>query len=120
MRFIPAWAGNTRDNPYIGFINTVHPRVGGEHGNSEISFHTRNGSSPRGRGTQSPFAVGFTIHAVHPRVGGEHVEVRGDDDVLDGSSPRGRGTPHRTPSHATDDRFIPAWAGNTELRFEEA
>jgi len=94
-RFIPAWAGNTRNTPdprIAGLLPAVHPRVGGEHGSQPIVERVQPGSSPRGRGTQKikcphglpprfiPAWAGNTSHqkalheqdTVHPRVGGEH------------------------------------------------
>ena len=54
LRFIPAWAGNTKSYHPPGFSTTVHPRVGGEHTASDDEQFTVNGSSPRGRGTRPP------------------------------------------------------------------
>ena len=33
FRFIPAWAGNTSNSSDVPALNSVHPRVGGEHPN---------------------------------------------------------------------------------------
>jgi len=132
-RFIPAWAGNTkvvccRDN-----ARAVHPRVGGEHA-PVVPLNTMyDGSSPRGRGTQRlstdhlvrgrfiPAWAGNTTLCkllpstwrVHPRVGGEHSCNSSSGMPMDGSSPRGRGTHRHTGATAFNERFIPAWAGNT-------
>ena len=90
------------------------------------------GSSPRGRGTQTPTErkvtdgrfiparagnagclPGRTItRPVHPRAGGERNERgRGDFSVY-GSSPRGRGTRDTEVNLLRGRRFIPARAGN--------
>ena len=91
-RFIPAWAGNTKAEPWIRCKYSVHPRVGGEHIVLIPKLAGPDGSSPRGRGTPDvqdahclacrfiPAWAGNTIvmspdswnTTVHPRVGGEH------------------------------------------------
>ena len=52
LRFIPAYAGNTRSTQYRDFRPTVHPRVCGEHESSQIDNSSNRGSSPRMRGTR--------------------------------------------------------------------
>ena len=132
-RFIPAWAGNTAPPGTATGRTSVHPRVGGEHRRGRMGVAGGGGSSPRGRGTQrdqqAPVGIDRFIPAwagntrtlagrpsrrsVHPRVGGEHAGVDPTDVTWAGSSPRGRGTPHPILGRDRDDRFIPAWAGNT-------
>jgi len=91
------------------------------------------GSSPRTRGTQSAsrtrrpgsrFIPAYTgnssscgssrsYRAVHPRVHGELFRSRPPVHLDGGSSPRTRGTlSHNTRWHE-DDRFIPAYTGNS-------
>ena len=53
--------------------------------------------------------------SVHPRVGGEHGSYSGLSVAMSGSSPRGRGTRPTTRRGASRSRFIPAWAGNTNM-----
>ena len=55
-RFIPAYAGNTATDFYVGREVSVHPRVCGEH--LSVTVHPRKfpGSSPRMRGTHLHFA----------------------------------------------------------------
>ena len=134
-RFIPAWAGNTWAWSSHGPAAPVHPRVGGEHTSPGTTTPAGVGSSPRGRGTRVisrsavagwrfiPAWAGNTrshcqvakAAPVHPRVGGEHQLIRPRAIVANGSSPRGRGTPvsYYIIAHCT--RFIPAWAGNTDV-----
>ncbi len=91
------------------------------------------GSSPRGRGTRGsgrsrpdpsrfiPAWAGNTpppprassAPPVHPRVGGEHASREHHGNRIHGSSPRGRGTRHAVAPLELNNRFIPAWAGNT-------
>ena len=133
LRFIPAWAGNTWRKQKIPRVNTVHPRVGGEHLINCIQPTLGFGSSPRGRGTLDASPVALTINrfipawagntssnelaplaeTVHPRVGGEHRFPQPRLWFVSGSSPRGRGTRRRRDMHCPIQRFIPAWAGNT-------
>ena len=49
-RLIPAWAGKTKSLLSYPFLNTAHPRVGGENDGFVILAATQGGSSPRGRG----------------------------------------------------------------------
>ena len=91
-RFIPAYAGNTCASMMRMFRNAVHPRVCGEHARPKNRRPPCAGSSPRMRGTHSPWTckplqcrfipayAGNTAlkrcargrRSVHPRVCGEH------------------------------------------------
>ncbi len=131
--FIPACAGNTHQ-PHINYMeNSVHPRVCGEHDSSSQEKCPLFGSSPRVRGTLDgvfslaiagrfiPACAGNTALVpttsasmpVHPRVCGEHKMRDSERSQLDGSSPRVRGTQYHHATSASEDRFIPACAGNT-------
>jgi len=134
IRFIPAWAGNTWLSQSEIPRNSVHPRVGGEHGEVAEQAVMAFGSSPRGRGTRRDTArfskygrfipawagntIGFIpnspLPSVHPRVGGEHARTRREALAKFGSSPRGRGTQKSQWLSHPETRFIPAWAGNTD------
>ena len=135
MRFIPAWAGNTPSGVKAIIVIPVHPRVGGEHYSTTMLYTVDTGSSPRGRGTHGrvsgdragnrfiPAWAGNTVRAcseidpkaVHPRVGGEHGIVVTIATAGLGSSPRGRGTQFEAHLYGEQQRFIPAWAGNTPV-----
>ena len=113
----------------------VHPRVGGEYGNTKGRSFDQTGSSPRGRGILQGQCGGYcyqrfipawagntnSVHqgvltpSVHPRVGGEYCAARKVAACNAGSSPRGRGIPHPRISLHSSSRFIPAWAGNTHV-----
>ena len=131
-RFIPACAGNSRDQWRDRRRGPVHPRVCGEQVTNLTLPHNANGSSPRVRGTVEirrlrervmrfiPACAGnrgVPCHRpppkpVHPRVCGEQ---RGFDDAKyqrNGSSPRVRGTGGGLCLCRGRGRFIPACAGN--------
>ena len=107
-----------------------------------LSLHhdvrSRDGSSPRVRGTWphgggnaqrdrfipacagnvSIFTSMTASFAVHPRVCGERANARTHSDTIFGSSPRVRGTYHETGGRFASNRFIPACAGNVRtIRF---
>ena len=132
LRFIPAWAGNrVSDFSHIEDVK-VHPRMGGEQVENELSPSNHAGSSPHGRGTDAgmtgldapirfiPAWAGNRLSnfcrlycgAVHPRMGGEQCGENVPDGLAHGSSPHGRGTGIFPHGRLLEFRFIPAWAGN--------
>ena len=133
VRFIPARAGNTVLLAGSGPWPAVHPRSRGEHNYCGSAVRYVRGSSPLARGTHHalpqdvhiirfiparagntrtrPRSAGST--SVHPRSRGEHLAFPGPGGEVIGSSPLARGTLHRSDRRRTDDRFIPARAGNT-------
>ena len=133
MRFIPAYAGNTKSRSTPCPPPPVHPRVCGEHPGFSVRSYADSGSSPRMRGTRPrphrpcqigrfiPAYAGNTrrrfqrIHdlAVHPRVCGEHPRRHSEAAAYVGSSPRMRGTRFAGIMKFRIHRFIPAYAGNT-------
>ena len=133
LRFIPAYAGNTKASLFPLQCAPVHPRVCGEHLVASIAFARTVGSSPRMRGTRRPaiqrpcrerfipaYAGNTTAsnttsvsRAVHPRVCGEHTPIFIRLRCPRGSSPRMRGTPRKARGNCDKRRFIPAYAGNT-------
>ena len=132
QRFIPAYAGNIYDLFLGSCLQTVHPRVCGEHAYVFEFCATDAGSSPRMRGTFltegvypafSRFIPAYAGNinlvlaclvtpAVHPRVCGEHIELTYEPAQGDGSSPRMRGTSRMPFKISGLKRFIPAYAGN--------
>ena len=132
VRFIPAWAGNSRNTRVALSTLSVHPRMGGEQGVLMTQITTPGGSSPHGRGTGSwvfslaarprfiPAWAGnrasssgaAPLFPVHPRMGGEQSCFGSGFSVGSGSSPHGRGTGLFFINMRLFLRFIPAWAGN--------
>ena len=130
---IPAYAGNTSQNPCNAALFRDHPRVCGEHFLHIEDSTAGKGSSPRMRGTRDcsrhlaqnagiiPAYAGNTRAGArraqgawdHPRVCGEHNAVALHLRDHRGSSPRMRGT-RAIQSRVTLCRgIIPAYAGNT-------
>ena len=138
-RFIPACAGNAPACRQCWNRAAVHPRVCGERGTLPSRRTTRNGSSPRVRGTLKrvalasvrrrfiPACAGNAVsclaaprrNAVHPRVCGERFLILILPPIRGGSSPRVRGTRFRASSARATRRFIPACAGNARPRFSK-
>ena len=115
---------------------TVHPRRRGEHCITNSRLWCSIGSSPQARGTRCvwrrhspphrfiPAGAGNTCRrrpyrqpqAVHPRRRGEHVGNSLHYAWDHGSSPQARGTLWHRAVYAVRRRFIPAGAGNTNMR----
>ena len=132
VRFIPAGAGNGQPWALSLCQIAVHPRGCGERCPDCGTEQIITGSSPRVRGTVNlgkeakymnrfiPAGAGngfarkefLTATAVHPRGCGERPWAILADSMLNGSSPRVRGTEVGIRGLATDQRFIPAGAGN--------
>ena len=119
---------------------TAHPRAGGE---NPWAFSFRPitiGSSPRGRGKHGvqvarsfcerliPARAGKTVtgrassarHGAHPRAGGENRYVRVAAIACMGSSPRGRGKHGGGCLDLRHNGLIPARAGKTHAKSEDA
>ncbi len=89
-RFIPAWAGNTSMRKAIVYALSVHPRVGGEHGQSLVVVECLIGSSPRGRGTQTDSAQKFQPPSpVALTASNSRAAPRPIGGILTGHEPRG-------------------------------
>ena len=115
VRFIPAYAGNSKQSSTPNCAKTVHPRLRGELLQPLPSSNSLFGSSPLTRGTLLssttadlllrfiPAYAGnsqlrqppLSAPAVHPRLRGELDILRGKWESPDGSSPLTRGTLYR-------------------------
>ncbi len=135
-RFIPAGAGNTSKNLKSKPLKTVYPRWRGEHLFDLVDNPTDPGLSPLARGTPHragiprgfwrfiPAGAGNTYQRyqprfpspVYPRWRGEHCLYICRSVVVIGLSPLARGTPAHYMGEINAIRFIPAGAGNTDLR----
>ena len=139
LGIIPAYAGNTRLSDLMKVREGDHPRVCGEHIDSENRVMFNPGSSPRMRGTRGlslsatadfriiPAYAGNTIplrrfsrlDRDHPRVCGEH-RTRSHASLYEaGSSPRMRGTRLVKNTGTRAAGIIPAYAGNTQNHFPQ-
>ena len=133
MRFTPAHAGNTHVNAEEAGSLEVHPRSRGEYLLTLHQTDPEPGSSPLTRGIRGPKpenvekARFIPAHAgnttgssngprrtqVHPRSRGEYSSFWQVGAPRGGSSPLTRGILWITDGWRTNDRFIPAHAGNT-------
>ena len=111
-----AWTGNTPSSGAACRLRTVHPRVGGEHGEAVPPAYAALGSSPRGRGTRFARELLARLRRFIPAWAGNTSNVTTRARSTDGSSPRGRGTRAGNRESWREVRFIPAWAGNTSRR----
>ena len=132
-RFIPAGAGNTTPPQHRWGCCTVYPRWRGEHNVSIRISSPVFGLSPLARGTPVvfylrlnfsrfiPAGAGNTfffhfdspIFPVYPRWRGEHPFSAGENVEIAGLSPLARGTHLHRMLRGSQQRFIPAGAGNT-------
>ena len=112
QRFIPACAGNARQQLGAGSLCSVHPRMRGERQLHDFQILRDVGSSPHARGTRTlrhglngdvrfiPACAGnaeFAARhsdkrAVHPRMRGERWNDLATVQLIVGSSPHARGT----------------------------
>ena len=93
VRFIPAYAGNTRTPRRKRRTPTVHPRVCGEHSKGNPHQQQATGSSPRMRGTQQLRLCIQSHYRFIPAYAGNTDAVKFRNTIAYGSSPRMRGTP---------------------------
>ena len=115
-RFIPAYAGNSRQCYESKLVTAVHPRLRGELDFLYCNSYSRTGSSPLTRGTRAVFSDNRTKMRFIPAYAGNsgiepmhylpstvHPRLRGE--LIGGS---------RAPISTV--RFIPAYAGNSIFR----
>ena len=130
---IPAHAGLTEYFAFSRRRHGDHPRACGAHASSRYSRLTRQGSSPRMRGSRSAFGVACAAGGIipahagltlveginfsdswdHPRACGAHQRHCCNACVLPGSSPRMRGSQTHNIDGHFGARIIPAHAGLT-------
>ena len=129
----PAYAGNTCWLPVLTVWRWDHPRLRGEHSESERREQINKGSPPPTRGTLSstedsigtigitpayagnthPKSVGRITAGDHPRLRGEHYVSHKLFVKHLGSPPPTRGTPVYQGYPLCSLRITPAYAGNT-------
>ena len=114
VRFIPAYAGNSIREESVLIRLTVHPRLRGELAPNFKFLLRSTGSSPLTRGTRLVFTGSIFPIPVHPRLRGELSVSSFRSPSSPGSSPLTRGTHFDAVEKKVFDRFIPAYAGNSE------
>ena len=90
---IPACAGSTRHDTCLPSLARDHPRMCGEHDNTQRHRRTDRGSSPHVRGSTKRHQWCWLICRDHPRMCGEHQIVAWNAGSTQGSSPHVRGAP---------------------------
>ena len=133
-RITPAYAGNTQFTVCKRQGNRDHPRLRGEHMNSNVSSALSPGSPPPTRGTHenisnnglytgiTPAYAGNTEAKKllakqsqdHPRLRGEHLLRWISLTASRGSPPPTRGTRGFRKREALYTGITPAYAGNTD------
>ena len=113
MGIIPAYAGSTKKALSASSGRRDHPRIRGEHDDSDQYSIDGLGSSPHTRGAPRSTANACTTARDHPRIRGEHFTKRGRRLDRRGSSPHTRGARSRILGFFLRERIIPAYAGST-------
>ena len=117
LRFIPAYAGNSQDTHLVRDLPSVHPRLRGELTIRISMVICTSGSSPLTRGTLNDSPYKALTRTVHPRLRGELLNGAPLSQDQGGSSPLTRGTLFWDFIEEVDERFIPAYAGNSWTTF---
>ena len=118
-RIIPALAGNTSWLTSFAGCAGDHPRSRGEYPDVPGASSRKKGSSPLSRGIQPPRNRSHRRRCQdHPRSRGEYAAFAFVYRDQYGSSPLSRGIHHSVPDQTTQDRIIPALAGNTSALIE--
>ena len=112
-RFIPAYAGNSKNCGGGLPQQTVHPRLRGELGGTNIPCSAICGSSPLTRGTLFWDFIEEVDERFIPAYAGNSTLWASVPMPLVGSSPLTRGTQYVTNKSRKSSRFIPAYAGNS-------
>ncbi len=135
IRFIPACTGTTEWVCTRLELQTVHPRMHGDHISWERQPGRSLGSSPHARGPRIsgkqvetgarfiPACTGTTslcyrchvLFPVHPRMHGDHRSRTTARTAATGSSPHARGPLKQYSSPFYRTRFIPACTGTTRF-----
>ena len=135
LGIIPALAGNTLTRAFSSASSRDHPRSRGEYFWAARPVYASRGSSPLSRGIQGrrvcrapspgiiPALAGNTrtsntlppAHRDHPRSRGEYFSSSCTVWCTNGSSPLSRGILHQCRRARTQQRIIPALAGNTKI-----
>ena len=110
---IPACAGSTHRSREYYYAPRDHPRMCGEHGDMELLFQHRRGSSPHVRGARSHRRCGGHGTGIIPACAGSTCGHELRDSAQRGSSPHVRGAPDDAKARAVIIGIIPACAGST-------
>ena len=132
-RIIPAYAGSTNPRRCLCRARWDHPRIRGEHDDSDQYVIDGLGSSPHTRGALAAREPQLRGHRIipayagstetphggtrrppdHPRIRGEHAALASQAHSIAGSSPHTRGALEPIGGHIDVAGIIPAYAGST-------
>ena len=110
---IPAYAGSTEQPSTKYPSSRDHPRIRGEHDDSDQYSIDGLGSSPHTRGALADGALTQMSIGDHPRIRGEHLPAMPARTRMGGSSPHTRGARRRRLVSDEHRGIIPAYAGST-------
>ena len=136
-RFIPAYAGNRLNPTHFECSIAVHPRICREQSLQLLNVTLRCGSSPHMQGTgvknskqlakkrfipayagnREPRQSRQPVNPVHPRICREQGTAPVSPARQPGSSPHMQGTGVNSRGTNPSHRFIPAYAGNRQVRW---
>ena len=114
---IPACAGSTIPLRQPNRVIRDHPRMCGEHDNTQRHRRTDRGSSPHVRGSTKRHQWCWLICRDHPRMCGEHQIVAWNAGSTQGSSPHVRGALSLRLALRGRTGIIPACAGSTSYSY---
>ena len=113
-RFIPAYAGNSTSSSNAQISSPVHPRLRGELCVNLTNCISNVRFIPAYAGNSSSAEIHLALGSVHPRLRGELFNSPYILNTRHGSSPLTRGTHIILMTFVKFNRFIPAYAGNSE------
>ena len=113
-RFTPAYAGNSWRLRYSCGLVPVHPRLRGELAETDDLEEGESRFIPAYAGNSKSRPGRTHSITVHPRLRGELCEICTPTSSAAGSSPLTRGTRRFGCFGHIHERFIPAYAGNSE------
>ena len=111
---IPAYAGSTACSETTRPCRADHPRIRGEHFQSQVFLPQSRGSSPHTRGAPPLASAALPPMRIIPAYAGSTSSRKMTQASRAGSSPHTRGAQKSRHEKKFVPRIIPAYAGSTE------